>query len=136
MVAAASGNSCEMVERSGRICDAAPECCEAFYTCCNSTQTIPGKSHVLLSIANESNRTFFALPGAQTTTTQAPDTSEDVEPVHKEGGICARFSSALCEHYCHDAPARDNKFRCSCRRGYELAPNLRNCVESGMQQQM
>lgn len=66
------------------------------------------------------------------TTTPIPTTVAPYEePVHEAGGICARFSSALCEHYCHDAPDRPNRFRCTCRRGYELAANQRNCYESG-----
>ena len=69
---------------------------------------------------------------AVTTTPESIFTSDspDVEPTHIPGGICDKFSSALCEHYCHDAPDRPNKFRCTCRRGYELSANQSNCVES------
>lgn len=71
---------------------------------------------------------------ASTTTRQpsitGPAVTQDprgVPPTHQPNGICARFSSALCEHYCHDAPSRPNKFRCTCWRGFELAANQRNC---------
>ena len=44
MLAASSGEDCELFEQSGKICSEAPNCCESFYTCCNSTTTRTGQT--------------------------------------------------------------------------------------------
>ncbi|XP_067952046.1 fibulin-1-like isoform X2 [Watersipora subatra] len=109
-LAASTSKNCDLFQLSGAICNRSSDCCDAFYSCCNRSSS---------GVESTTQPPII-------TTTAAPD----VTPVHSPDGICIRFSSALCEHFCHDAPDRPNKFRCSCRGGFELAANQRNCIES------